>query len=542
MAYKEVSRVDIAEVIRRWKKGNSQRHIASGVGLSRDTVRKYLGAAKEAGISREGPDPTEEHLSRTGPRKAVAPAEGLLEPWGDQIYRWITVDRLQVTRIRELLDQRGCQVSYTSLRRFLQRRNWRGRSARTVRMEQSRPGEVAELDFGRLGVIQDQETGRRCTVWALIVVLAYSRHSFLWPTYSQKLEEVIAGLEAAWAFFGGIPQYLVIDNFPAAVAGADALHPKLTRGFLEYSQHRGFITDPARVRHPRDKPRVERGVQYVRERFFKGSDFKDLGPVHTIGLNMISLEDGTYRSSIRTNSSLSAGATRQREHVEPPSPQRNSVRRRAWLQVAGLASEVWLLAHSLYPHEPLVQKRSPQSGVRTPSTRADSAHQYRGGFGGQHDCQGASRWHGRVKKNGPQSIGKSRGGWTTKIHMVAADARTALMFSLSAGQAHDAPEGRKLLNRLGPQRENLSIVMDRAYEGNETRQLALALGFTPVVPPSSTRVSPWTYDMEMYKRRNEVERLFRRLKGFRRIFSRFEKLDVLFLGFILLTLIVDALR
>ena len=181
-----------------------------------------------------------------------------------------------MTRIRELLDQRGCQVSYTSLRRFLQRRNWRGRSARTVRMEQSGPGEVAELDFGRLGVIQDQETGRRCTVWALIVVLAYSRHSFLWPTYSQKLEEVIAGLEAAWAFFGGIPQYLVIDNFPAAVAGADALHPKLTRGFLEYSQHRGFITDPARVRHPKDKPRVERGVQYVRERFFKGSDFKDL--------------------------------------------------------------------------------------------------------------------------------------------------------------------------------------------------------------------------------------------------------------------------
>ena len=282
MAYKEVSRVDIAEVIRRWQKGNSQRHIASGVGLSRDTVRKYLGAAKEAGISREGPDPTEEQLSRlaalsrTGPRKAVAPAEGLLEPWGDQIYRWITVDRLQVTRIRELLDQRGCQVSYTSLRRFLQRRNWRGRSARTVRMEQSGPGEVAELDFDRLGVIQDQETGRRCTVWALIVVLAYSRHSFLWPTYSQKLEEVIAGLEAAWAFFGGIPQYLVIDNFPAAVAGADALHPKLTRGFLEYSQHRGFITDPARVRHPKDKPRVERGVQYVRERFFKGSDFKDL--------------------------------------------------------------------------------------------------------------------------------------------------------------------------------------------------------------------------------------------------------------------------
>ena len=186
MAYKEVSRVDMVEVIRRWQKGNSQRHMASGTGLSRDTVRKYLAAAEEVGVSREGPDPSEEQLSRlvalsrSGPLKKVTPAEDLLEPWGDQIYRWITVDRLQVTRIGELLAQRGCQVSYTSLRRFLQRRNWRLRSARTVRMEQSGPGEVADLDFGRLGFIQDQEAGRRCTVWALIVVLAHSRHSFLW--------------------------------------------------------------------------------------------------------------------------------------------------------------------------------------------------------------------------------------------------------------------------------------------------------------------------------------------------------------------------
>ncbi len=84
--------------------------------------------------------------------------------------------------------------------------------------------------------------------------------------------------------------------------------------------------------------------------------------------------------------------------------------------------------------------------------------------------------------------------------------------------------------------------MDRAYEGNETRQLALALGFTPVVPPLSTRRDPWVYDRQMYKRRNEIERLFRRLKGFRRIFSRFEKLDVIFLGFIHFSLIIEALR
>ena len=84
--------------------------------------------------------------------------------------------------------------------------------------------------------------------------------------------------------------------------------------------------------------------------------------------------------------------------------------------------------------------------------------------------------------------------------------------------------------------------MDRAYEGNETRQLALELGFVPVVPPHPNRVTPWEYDRVMYRRRNEVERLFRRLKGFRRIFSRFDKLDVMFMAFVHFALIFEALR
>ena len=74
--------------------------------------------------------------------------------------------------------------------------------------------------------------------------------------------------------------------------------------------------------------------------------------------------------------------------------------------------------------------------------------------------------------------------------------------------------------------------MDKAYEGNETRQLVLDLGLVPVVPPKVNRLDPWEYDKEMYKQRNEVERLFCRLKRFRRIFSRFEKLDVMFTAFI----------
>jgi transposase len=126
--------------------------------------------------------------------------------------------------------------------------------------------------------------------------------------------------------------------------------------------------------------------------------------------------------------------------------------------------------------------------------------------------------------------------------MVAADARTAITFALSPGQASDAKAGRDLLGGLGPLPEPLYLIMDRAYQDNETRQLALDFGWIPIVPPKCNRLNPWEYDKAIYRRRNEIERLFRRLKGFRRIFSRFEKLDVIFLAFLNFALIVEALR
>ena len=113
---------------------------------------------------------------------------------------------------------------------------------------------------------------------------------------------------------------------------------------------------------------------------------------------------------------------------------------------------------------------------------------------------------------------------------------------MSAGQVHDAAEGRKLLGTLAGVVSSTPLLMDRAYEGDETRQWAVEMGFTPVVPPKKNRVSPWKYDRQLYRRRNEIERLFRRLKGFRRVFSRFDKLDVMFLAFVLFALIVEGLR
>jgi transposase len=84
--------------------------------------------------------------------------------------------------------------------------------------------------------------------------------------------------------------------------------------------------------------------------------------------------------------------------------------------------------------------------------------------------------------------------------------------------------------------------MDSAYEGDETLRLARQLGYTPVVPPNPNRLVLWEYDRIIYRRRNEIERLFRRLKGYRRVFCRFDKLDVLFAGFVVLALIIEALR
>ena len=116
------------------------------------------------------------------------------------------------------------------------------------------------------------------------------------------------------------------------------------------------------------------------------------------------------------------------------------------------------------------------------------------------------------------------------------------MLKLSPGQAGDAPQGRELLEAGGPAPTDCALIMDAAYQGDETLRLARQLGYTPVVQPNPQRLVQWEYDRVVYRRRNEIERLFRRLKGYRRVFSRFDKLDVLFTGFIVLALIFEALR
>jgi len=183
---------------------------------------------------------------------------------------------LRLVRIRELLAREGIKVSYSTLRRYAQSEFGVGGPRVTVRLSDTPPGEEAQIDFGHVGWITDITSQRR-KLWALIVTLSFSRHMFVWPTLTQTVSDVCEGLDAAWRFFGGIPKRAVIDNASSMVTVASAQAPGLQRSFREYAQARGILVDPARVRRPQDKGRVENAVPYVRERWSDGERFLDRG-------------------------------------------------------------------------------------------------------------------------------------------------------------------------------------------------------------------------------------------------------------------------
>jgi transposase len=183
-------------------------------------------------------------------------------------------------RVHTLLGRQGVPVPYSSLHRFAVRHCGFHEARRlTVRMADTAPGELAEIDFGRLGLVPDPETGRQRVAHALVVTLVYSRHQYVHVTRSQRLADVIDGLEDAWAFFGGVVARVVLDNLKAAITKADRYDPIFQRVFAEYAQARGFVIDAALPRHPTGKPHVERGIPYVRENFFRGETWLDLAHV-----------------------------------------------------------------------------------------------------------------------------------------------------------------------------------------------------------------------------------------------------------------------
>lgn len=283
--FREVSVVEIREVLRGWLAGHGLRVVARQAGVDRKTARRYVEAAVAAGLDRTGGDDQVDDELIAAVVTAVRPdrPQGHGQAWEvlcvnhAQIEIWIGKG-LTVVKIGDLLARQGVLVPPRTLHRYCcERTKYQGRQrAGTVPILDGEPGMECQIDFARMGLLFDAVTGRRRVVHALIFTAARSRHMFVWLTFSQTLSAVIDGCEAAWSFFGGVFKVLIPDNMSAIVAQADSVNPRFTIGWLEYAQARGFATDPARVAHPQDKPRVERMVQYVRNIFFAGEEFTDL--------------------------------------------------------------------------------------------------------------------------------------------------------------------------------------------------------------------------------------------------------------------------
>lgn len=290
MAYREVSVTEVREVLRCWLTDArvGERTVAARAGVDRKTVRRYVAAAVAAGVVRDGGPGqlSDEVIGQVvaAVRPARPAGHGLsweqLETVEEEVRGWVA-DGLQLTNIHGKLTRRGLVVPYRTLHRFAVARCGFVKRGPTVRVADGEPGVECQLDFGRLGLLTDAVTGRRRVVHALTFTAVYSRHMFVWLTFAQTLAAVIDGAEAAWGFFGGCFRVLIPDNMRPIVVNADPINPTFTVGWLDYAQARGFVTDPARVRSPQDKPRVERTIGYVQRSFFAGENFVDLDDAQT---------------------------------------------------------------------------------------------------------------------------------------------------------------------------------------------------------------------------------------------------------------------
>ncbi len=290
MAYRELFVVEIKEILRLWADGHGFRPVARMAEVDRKTVRRYVEVARALGLERGDVERSlDDELvaavvanvrpgspSRPGAMREHCRAHSeLLEGWLD--------DGCKCPKLVKLLARHtGVVVPLRTLQRHV-RDELRPAPQRgsTVRLTDPPPGQVLEIDFLKVGSFTERGTGRRRTMYALLCVAANSRHQFVWPCLRQTRQDVIEGLEAAWLFFGGVFAVLVPDNMSAVVRKADPLAPLLAGEFREYAQARGFAVDPTRPRKPRDKAKVERQVQYVRNDCFGGEDFGSVDEART---------------------------------------------------------------------------------------------------------------------------------------------------------------------------------------------------------------------------------------------------------------------
>jgi len=284
VAYREVLVTEVYEVLRAWLDGCGKRPAAARAGVNVKTAARYIAAAQAAGLERAGGEGqlTDGLVGQVVAAVRPARPAGRGATWEALAGRkadvagWVK-QGLTLVRIGELLERSGTVVPYRTLARFAAEECGyasSGGSAVTVPVVDGEPGREIQIDFGYLGMIQDGE--RRRKLHALVFTPVVSRYCFVCLTFAQTTAVVIAGCEAAWVFYGGMFRVLVPDNLAPVVTRADRLEPRLNRDWLEYTQARGLVTDPARVRCPQDKGRVEAGVKFVQGSFFAGEAFLGL--------------------------------------------------------------------------------------------------------------------------------------------------------------------------------------------------------------------------------------------------------------------------
>ena len=301
--YREVTMIEVIEVLRLWRAGLPTKRLAAQLGLDPKTARRYLAVAEGVGLRPDGSPPTEDEVQRV--LLALHPAGG--RPRGDgwavcaahrdRIERWLA-EGVRLTKIRKLLARQGVQLTYPLLYRFAVEQLRFGRPAPTLPVLDGAPGQELQVDTGWVGwvpVAERHRARRRFRAWIFTAV--YSRHRFVYPTFQETTASAIEACEAAWRFFGGIFHVLIPDNTKAIIVQGDPLGARITPGFLEYAQARGFHIDAARVRHAQDKGRVERSVPTVRDDCFGGEQLGDLEAARERGQVWALEEYGTRRHS-----------------------------------------------------------------------------------------------------------------------------------------------------------------------------------------------------------------------------------------------------
>jgi transposase len=279
MARRQLEVVDIVEVLQHWHAGRPKSVVASSLGVDPKTVRKYVLPAEDAGLVPGGPP-----LSRAEwaelvrgwfPELVDARVRSLTFPTIDA-HRQRIKDMLETNTVttvhQRLRDEHGLAVGISSFRRYVAS-EFAEESTRdrvTVLRPDVPAGEEAQIDYGLLGSWLDPVAQRVRRVWAFVMVLACSRHMFVRPVLSMDARSWVAAHVASASFFGGLPRRLVPDNLANAVDRADLYDPKFNRAYAEFAAHFGVLIDPARRAKPKDKPRVERPMPYVRDSFWRG--------------------------------------------------------------------------------------------------------------------------------------------------------------------------------------------------------------------------------------------------------------------------------